>query len=415
MKTLLGIPLTRPVIGWAFYDFANSSFVTVIMTVVFSVYFKETVVGDGELGTALWGWATGFSMLLTALSMPILGAVADRSGKRKRYLVLFTGITVVFTALLYCIGKGDIVAAIVLVIIANYAFNSANVFYNAFLIHLGRREYWGRISGLGWGFGYVGGLLSLLGSLWLYRSGMLPMVFPFVALFFLTFAMITFRHLPEPPQTDKKEIGLRGGYRRLLRTLSRIRRFPVLLRFLLAYFLYNDGITVVILFSSIYGATRFGMDAAQLITYFIIAQFTSIAGAFGFGFITDRLGARKTITITLILWILVVLGAYFAPDVTSYYIVGLVAGIAIGSSQASSRTLMGYLTPPAHATEFFAFYSFSGRLTSVLGPAIYGMVSWLTGSQRNAILAVLLFFVAGLVVLTGVDERKGHRDATSWE
>ena len=283
----------KNIFGWLMYDFANSSFTTIIVTVVYSVYFRNVVVNDGELGTALWGRAISISMLFVALSAPIFGAVADYSRSKKKFLFINCYLTVIFTALLYFVHAGDVFIGMLFFIIANFGFNSGNVFYNALLPEIVSRENIGKISGLGWGFGYVGGLFSLIMILPLVHNHQTRLVFPLVALFFGVFAIFTFVLLREVKKTSKRTNYFKTAFNRLKTTLINIKDFKELIKFIISYLIYNDGIIVVISFGAIYGSTRFGMNQKELIIYFIIANITSIFGSFIFGFILDKIGAKK--------------------------------------------------------------------------------------------------------------------------
>ncbi len=412
-RRFLGIPFSKSVLGWITYDFANSAFVTVIVTVVYSVYFKKQVVGSEELGTALWGRAVSISMLMVALIAPFLGAIADYSCFKKRFMAIFCYISVLFTGMLYFVQAGNVVSGVIFFVLANFGFNASNVFYNAFLPEIAEKKDVGKVSGLGWGFGYVGGLIALALSLPLVKINV-RLVFPMIALFYGLFAIITFMFVTERKRTTCSGNYLKIGVDRISSTLRNIRKFGDLTRYLVAYLIYNDAIVVVIAFAAIYGSTRFNMTAQQLIVYFIIAQVTSVIGSVTFGYIIGRLKPRRTITITLAIWIAVVLWAYFCRSVNEYYMVGVLAGIAIGSSQSSSRTMLALLTPRDKMAEFFGFYSLTGRLASILGPLVYGEIARITGDQRNAILSVLAFFIVGGILLQFVNENRGIDLADSW-
>ena len=406
--------LTKNIFGWLMYDFANSSFTTIIVTVIYSVYFKDVVVNRGEVGTALWGRAVSISMLLVAISAPIFGAVADYSRAKKRFLFYTTYLTVIFTALLYFVKVGNIFTGMLFFIIANFGFNSGMVFYNALLPEIAGRNDLGKVSGWGWALGYVGGLLSLLLVLPLVNNNLVSLAFPAVALFFGLFSLFTFFLLQEVKKPSKRTNYFRTALQRIITTAKNIRKFKELLKFICSYLFYNDGIVVVISFAAIYGATRFGMNVKQLITYFIIAQFTSIIGAFVFGYILDKIGAKRTISISLLIWVAVVFWAFWCRTITEFYCVGLLAGLAIGSSQSSSRTMLALLTPKEKMAEFFGFYAFTGKVASIFGPFIYGEVARITGSQRWAILSVLAFFLTGVIILQTVNENKGRKIAIDW-
>ena len=397
------------------YDFANSSFTTIIVTVIYSVYFKNVVVAQGELGTALWGRAISISMLMVAVSAPIFGAVADFSRAKKKFLFFNCYLTVIFTALLFFVKAGDIYKGMIFFIIANFAFNSGNVFYNALLPDIAPREEIGKISGWGWAIGYIGGLIALLLMLPLVHNNWIRLVFPTVAAFFGIFAIPTFVLLKEVKKPSKRTNYFRTAFKRIKRSLKNIKNFNELIKFFISYLIYNDGIIIVISFAAIYGATRFDMNQKELINYFVIANITSIVGAFIFGYILDWIGAKKTITITLLIWIGVVFWAFKCSSIKEFYYVGMLAGIAIGSSQSSSRSMLALLTPKEKMAEFFGFYSVTGKIASIMGPLVYGEISRITGNQRWAILSVIGFFILGAVILQFVNEEKGKQIAVNWK
>jgi MFS transporter, UMF1 family len=396
------------------YDFANSSFTTIIVTVIYSAYFMKVVVPDNPaLGTALWGRAISISMTLVAITAPIFGAVADFSRAKKRFLFLNCYLTVIFTALLYFVQRGDVFTGMLFFIIANFGFNSANVFYDAFLPEISSHEDMGKVSGMGWALGYVGGLISLVISLILVKWNV-RYVFPAIALFFGTFAIFTFVWLKELQRPSKRSNYFRIAYQRITYTTKHIFHFRELGKFLVAYLIYNDGIITVIVFAAIYGISQFGMTQQEIIKYFILAQLTSIIGSYLFGLITDRIGAKRALTISLLIWTGVVIWAFFCHSKLEYYFVGLTAGLAIGSSQANSRTLLALLTPKDKQAEFFGFYAVTGRLSSIFGPLVYGEIAIRTGSQRYSILSLIAFFFIGGVLLQFVNEKKGKQVALEY-
>jgi UMF1 family MFS transporter len=221
--------------------------------------------------------------------------------------------------------------------------------------------------------------------------------------------------LKEVRRPSKRTNYFKTALRRIKTSAQNVSQFKELLKFIISYLIYNDGIVVVISFAAIYGASRFGMSTKQLITYFIIMQPTSMLGAFIFGYVLDKIGAKKTITISLIIWLAVVIWAFFCQSITEYYFVGLLAGIAIGSSQSSSRTMLALLTPDDKMAEFFGFYSFTGKMASIIGPVVYGEIARVTSDQRWAILAIGVFFLIGITILQSVNEIKGKRVASEWE
>lgn len=399
--------------GWMFYDFANSAFTTIIVTVVYSAYFIEHVVGGMKsYGEMLWGRSISISMTMVALTAPFLGAVADYSRGKKRMLFLFTWFTVFFTALLWFVTPGKVFIGMLFFILANFGFNSANVFYDAFLPEVSSPQSMGKVSGYGWAFGYVGGLVSLLVSLLLLKVNV-RLVFPMIALHHFGFSLFTLFWLKELRLPSKRTNYLKEGFARVAWSIRNISRLPELLRFILSYFIYNDGITTVIVFASIYGIKRFGMSTQDMIVYFILAQFTSMAGSLIFGWITDRSSAKTSLSWSLLIWIGVVVWAFFCRSGFEYYYVGILAGLAIGSSQANSRTMLSQLTPLDKQAEFFGFYTLTGRLSSILGPILYGWIAYKTQDIRWSVLSIMIFFIIGWILLQSVSLKRGIEQAHS--
>lgn len=412
--SILFHPLNRKVLGWVSYDFANSSFTTVIVTVIYSVYFKNVVVGKEGMGASLWGLAISISMLMVALSSPILGAISDFTRSKKKFLFVFCYTSVIFTALLFFVRQGAIFWGMLLFIIANIGFEGGLVFYNAFLPEITERKNIGKVSGLGWGIGYLGGLSALgLAYLFVFKSTIL--VFPITALFFGSFAIPMFLLVKEKRNYHKrrKQNYIKIGYQRLTQTFKDIKKFKELTKFLVSFFIYNDGIKTVIVFAAIYGAYRFGMNEKQLINYFVIANIVSFIGSIVFGFLVDKTGAKTIISISLIIWLGVIVWAFLCPNVMQFYGVGILAGLAIGSSQSASRSMLAFLTPEDKHAEFFGFYAVSGKAAAILGPLIFGLLVLILKSQRYAILSIGFFFILGFIILQTVNEKSGIKVANS--
>jgi UMF1 family MFS transporter len=411
----------REIVAWCLYDFADSSFTTLIVTVSYGLYFRSVVAGHlGPAADFYWGLSIALSMAFVALSTPVLGAIADVAGRRRRFLRVFAATSILFTALLVFVTEGDLLAGMVLFIIANIGFEGAHVFYNGFLPELAADEDMGKISGYGWALGYIGGLAALLLAHPLTKGGFGPgavdryrMVFPLVAAFFLVFALPALFLLRERT-TVAARIGshsIREGFGRLRQTFRRVRELRDLARFLVAFLIFNDGVATVIAFSAIYAMQVIGFTVAQVTLLFIVTQLTAFAGAIAAGFAVDRIGARATIAISLVLWIAVVIGAWLATSVPVFFAVAVGASIGMGSTQTASRSLMGLMIPPGHNAEFFGFYAFTGKVSAILGPLLYGGITALAGSERPAVLSLALFFVAGLLLLAGVDVERGRRAA----
>ncbi len=419
--------LRKEIFAWTLYDFANTSYSVIVVTVVYAIYFKEYIVGDFTIslggwvrnpGDFLWGLGGSISMAIVALSSPIMGAIADYSNRKKRFLFVYTMACVSVMALLYFLEPGMIVAGLLLFIIGNIGFEGALVFYNGFLPQISTPQNIGKISGYGFAVGYVGSLISLLIALpYATRAfaandlSIMRPTFVLAAAFFFVFSLPFFVLVKERIVNAPAVSGnyIKAGYRRTLQTIKRMREFPEILKFLLAYFIYIDGVNTVIYFSGIFASTTLGFSMREVIQFFAIVQSSAISGAYVFGYLTDKFGPKKTIMITLLLWIVVTIGAYFTHSASMFYVVGLIAGVAMGSSQSASRALMGKLIPRGMEAEFYGFYALMGKFSSILGPFTFGLVSILTGSQRYAIISLLFFFVTGLILINRVNEKVTYK------
>ena len=424
----------REIFGWAMYDFANSAFATTILAVIFNQYFATVVAGGGR-GVALFGFrlhgasfftfSVALSMAISAMLAPFLGAVADASGSKKRFLMVFCYTAILFTGLLYFVHAGNYWRGAIFFIIANIGFAGGNVYYNAFLPEISNDENIGRISGFGWALGYIGGgillginLIMLKYPEWAgFPTGYFTAqdCFFSVAIWWFVFSLPTFLLLRERAQKSSSEEGyFKEGYRRLMRTFGRIKTFRELTKFLIAFLIYNDGIETVIVMASIFGAEVLGMETGEIILFFLMIQGIAFVGSLIFGFLADVIGNKKAVMISLTIWSLIViwafqLGIIWDPK-TEYWILGVLAGMVMGGSQAASRSLQGIFTPDANSAEFYGFFAVSGKFASVFGPLIYGILIAITGSVRSGILSVLLFFIVGMAILWTVNEEKGIRE-----
>ena len=390
---------------WTLFDFANTSFSIVVVTFLFAVYFKNTIADGKPIGDLYWSFGTSISMIVTALISPVLGAIADFSAGRKRFLLFFTIMCIAFTASLFFVGPGQVLLGLILFITANIGFEAGLVFYDAFLPDITVPKNYGRVSGYGFGMGYLGSLATLAIIYPFIQSGMIKETFPVAALFFLVFSIPFFLFIRDSrKKIVKTEPYHIIGLKRVWSTISHLKNYKNLAIFLLAYFFYIEGVNTIIFFSGIYASTTLGFTDTELLIFFLTVQTTAIAGSVVFGIIADSIGQKKTIMITLFMWLLTVALAFFIYDKTGFYIVGLIAGASMGSSQSTSRSLMTKLTPEDKKTEFFGFYSFFGKSSAVIGPLVFGMVSFLSGSQRIAILSVGVFFVIGMLILSKVKD-----------
>jgi UMF1 family MFS transporter len=415
-------PASRRVIwSWALYDFANSPFATLVITFVYGTYFTQAIASDPILGTALWSRAMTITALVVAVFAPLLGALADRGGYRKAFVLAFTLICVAATTALYGVLPGQVLAALVLVVIANIAFESAFVFYNAFLADIAPPERIGRISGLGWGLGYVGGLLAL-------GLALVSLVQPetpwfgfatetgeniratnlLVAAWFLIFSLPMFIWVTE----DRSQVSPAGRIladtaAQLTNTFGQIRRYRQIVRFLLARLIFNDGLVTIFAFGGIYAAETFGFTLEEVLIFGIVLNLAAGGGALLMGHLDDWIGGRRTVLVSLVGLILATLLAVLATTKVWFWVAGIIIGIFVGPNQAASRSLMGRFVPPQFENEFFGFFAFSGKLTAFMGPFLLGVLTQWSGSQRVGVSAVLGFFSIGLALMLTVDEREG--------
>ena len=410
----------RELWAWCMYDFANSSFTTLIVTVAYSVYFIQVVAGHlGHDGMAerVWFWGYSASMLVAAVLAPVLGALADARANKRAFLIGSSVLCVACTALLAFVEAGDVWMGLLTFGVANIAFDLGFVFCSAFLVEIATRDTMGRISGYGWGLGYVGGLLSLALAYPFIRGGFteanLPLYrasFAVTAAFFLLAVFPTFLFLREraTPQRPMEGAPLwRESLARLSRTGRQVRQYRDLFAYLIAYLIYTDAINTVIVASAIFANKVLDFSPGDLIIYFLVTQVTAGLGSVGFGSLADRIGAKRTISLTLVLWIALAGSAALVQTQAQFYLIGLFAGAALGANQSASRTLLGRFTPAGRQGEFFGFFSVTGKVAAVVGPLVYGEVTAWTGSQRWAILSMACFFAIGLAAFQVVDEKRG--------
>lgn len=428
----------RAVWSWALYDFANSPFTTLVVTFIYSTYFTQAIASDPVRGTTLWSWGgVTVSAILIALTSPFLGAVADRGGFRKLFLGLATGLGVVATFGLFFVLPGQVVPALALFVVANVAFELGIVFYNAFLPDIAPPSKIGRVSGYGWGLGYVGGLLALIVALvtlvqpeppWFGFSTELGENIRatnlLVAGWFVVFSIPIFVFVREDRSriTRGGEI-LRATVRQLVDTFHEIRHYRQIVRFLVARLVYNDALVTVFFFGGILAATIYGFTQTEILVLGIALNIAAGTGAFFMGYLDDKLGGKRTVEISL--WGLIVgtLLAAVAPNRGLFWVGAMLVGIFSGPNQSASRSLMGRFVPDDKENEFFGFFAFSGKATAFMGPFLLGLLTTLFEPlrehfhpQRAGVAIILVLFVVGLLLLRGVDEEEGVRvaDRADW-
>ncbi len=416
----------KKIFVWTLFDFANTSYSIVVVTFVFAVYFKEVISEGQPIGDLYWSLAISISMIITAIISPILGAIADYSAGKKRFLLFFTLLSIASTALLYFTDEGSVLFAVIVFIIANIGFEAGLVFYDAFLPEITKPKNYGRVSGYGFAFGYLGSLASLGIAFPFITNNMVKETFPLSALFFLVFALPFFFYISDTRKPVMRKVSfVKVGFDRVIYTIKHLKNYKNLALFLAAFFFFIEGVNTVIFFAGNYARTTLHFSMNELIVFFLVVQTSAIAGSIVFGILSDSIGQKKSLVISLFIWIGIIVFAFISSnpdnaamiflhgfiDMTkeelmrsSFYVVGLLAGSVMGATQSISRSLMSKLTPDDKRTEFFGFYSFFGKSSAVIGPLAFGFVSFFTGSQRYAILTLILFFAIGLFLLKNVDD-----------
>lgn len=409
------------------FDFANSSYTTVIITAVFNVYFVQVVVNQANRGELLWSITLSISYAIVAVLGPIFGALADYSGSKKRFLFFTYLLCVVFTGLLFFMKPGYVVPAIVFIVLSNVGYAASENFVSSFLPDIASKDDMGRISGYAWSFGYVGGLLSLgicLVIITFYHpagaeTSFLPVRLSnlVTALFFGVAAIPTFVWVKERKARMRIPEGeniFSLSFKRLAVTFKNIREFKELVKFLVSFLFFYSGIAVVISFAAVYAQKELGFDTGMTVLLIIVVNITASVGAFIFGFIEDKVGSKKTILVTLIIWILTVSIAYVVRSKQWFWVVANLAGIAMGASQSSARAIVGLFSPPSKSAEFFGFWGFAGKLSAILGLLSFGIMSYLFKSNRIAITSTIVYFIIGIIILIFVNEEKGRSAAINY-
>ncbi len=406
--------------SWYFYDFGNSAYASVVLLAVYSAYFKNAVVGGAE-GTRLWGVSVGIAAILVAIISPVLGAIADFTKSKKKLLLIFTALSVVFTAMLFFVGKGDVMIGMVFFILAEIGYRGAQVFYDSLLTDVSTPESIGFVSGKGWATGMIGGIVALLIVLvpiQLIGNSMIPYAFLITAVIYLvssipTFLWVVEKHEPEQIPTGKNVLML--AFERLAHTFRSVKQYKEFVKYTVSFLIYNDGIMMLMDFAAIIGATLFGMEQTQLIIFVILIQFSGTFGALLFGRISDKKSSKEAILIPLVVLIVAVTGLLFVEKLILFYVIGFIAGFALSGVQAVSRTMVSQLTPPAKSAEFYGFLSVAGRTSTFIGPLVFGTISfrahnWYANHGFDAVLAehyglywaigsILVFLMVGMLLL----------------
>lgn len=412
----------REVLSWCFYDWAYSAFATTVMSAVLPVYFSQVAAANlpGHIATAYWGYTTVITLLLSALLAPIMGAIADFSGLKKRFLLTFAALGILMTALLYFVKTGDWVMASLFFIFGNVGFTTSEVFYNAILPHVAGPRDIDRISIRGYIFGYTGGgiLLTInIAMIELMSDKILATRLSFltVSVWWAVFTIPLILNVREPAGRQNGPLGsnpVTAGFRRLQTTFRELRRYRQLVIFLAAFWVYNDGIGTIIKMATIYGA-EIGISQTALIGALLMTQFVGIPFSFAFGRLSGLIGAKNSILLGLAVYTLISIGGYFMQTALHFWILAFLVGTVQGGTQALSRSLFGSMLPRERTAEFFGFYGMSSKFAGIVGPLVFAVVSQSTGSSRLSIFSLIAFFIIGAVILTRVDVEKGMKADTA--
>ena len=427
MPFLRRLGLHRPELrAWAMYDWANSPFQSTIITAVFPIFFADVAAAglSPAEATARFAWATTIAVAITALIGPFLGAIADAHAVRKRMLAAFVGLGTMTTALMVFIGKGEWPLAAALFLVSNIAVATSFIFYDSLLPHIASREEMDRVSSSGYAIGYLGGGIVLaLNLAWILAptsfgltdstSG-IRLSFLSVAVWWAVFTIPLLRRVPEPPGLippgGAADVGvLRAAAHQVWDTFRELRGHRNAFLMLIAFLLYNDGIQTIIRMAAVYGA-EIGIDRNAQIAAFLLVQFVGIPCSFLFGMFAGRVGAKTAIFVALGVYVGISVLGYAMTSAWQFFVLAGMVGAVQGGSQALSRSLFARMIPPKKSSEYFGFFSVFEKFAGIFGPAFFALAVTLTGSSRPAVLSVIVFFVAGGIVLARVDVEAGERE-----
>ncbi len=417
-----GSSARRAVISWALYDWANSVFAVTVIAAFFPLFLKQywSAGSDASASTLQLGVANSTASIVVALLAPVLGAMADRGSAKKKYLLVFTALAIVMTGALPLVARGDWPFAVALFVVASIGFSAANIFYDALIVEVARDEHLHYVSALGFSLGYLGGgllfALNVMMTLWPQRFGLADSVqavrisFVLVAAWWALFTipLLLFVTETRSPQRASGRAAVAAGLRQLADTFRQLRRLRAVWLFLLAYWCYIDGVHTIARMAVDYGMAL-GFDPNSLIVALLITQFVGFPAALAFGQAGERLGAKPAIFAGIAAYAGATVWSYFMTEVWEFYALAVAIGLVQGGVQSLSRSFYARLIPAGQAGEFFGFYNMLGKFAAVLGPVLVGVAGALTGSPRLAILAIVLLFIAGALLLSFVQEHDAVR------
>ncbi|HLQ71917.1 MAG TPA: MFS transporter [Bacillota bacterium] len=418
----------KQVFSWILYDVGNSAFATTIMAAVLPVFYYD-VAGAGlkeSVASSYWGYSQSIAVLIVAILAPILGAISDYSYAKKQFLRFFAFMGIIASILLAFVGEGDYILASILLIVGTIGFSGGNVFYDAFLPEIAKKESVDidKVSAAGFAWGYIGGgillainILMIMKYEWFGLSGATSasqLSFASVGIWWLIFAIPLFKNVHEEkkalPKRNRSYVKI--GFNRVTSTFKEIKRYKQLLIFLLAFWMYNDGISTIIKMATIYGKD-IGIDTNSLITALLITQFVGIPFTFFFGWLAQKISVKRALTLSLYVYLGIVVFGYFMSSALHFYLLAICVGMVQGGAQSLSRSLYGRMVPENKHAEFFGFYGISSKFAAIFGPFLFALVGQLTGSSRLGIISLVVFFIGGLILLSRVNVEKGIEEAKS--
>ncbi len=426
----MGTDKKREIFGWVMYDFANSGYAVIILAAILPIYFSTIVPEGGAVfqffgseftisSPSLWAYTLSFSMLLVAISSPILGAIADYTGSKKKLLMVYTYTGSLICALLFFVGEGDYLMAMILFLVANICFAGGSVFYNAFLPQIADEDEIDWVSGKGFGYGYIGGGILLVFDLILItnhewfglesRAVGTRISFVTVGVWWTVMSIPTFKYLKERAgvRLPEGKNYLLFGFNKISKTLKEIKQYKQLAKFLLAFLIYNDAIQTVIAMSTIFGKVEIGLGEGDLIGALLMTQFIALPGSLMFAKAAKKIGAKQAIVASLIVWSGIVIYAYFLESALEFWILAGAVGLVLGGTQATSRSLFASFVPKENSAEFFGFFAISNKFASIIGPLMFAIMGQLFGSARAGIVSLIVFLIIGLFLLVQVDTEEG--------
>ncbi|MDE0424763.1 MAG: MFS transporter [Candidatus Poribacteria bacterium] len=431
----------KTIFGWCMYDWANSAYITTVIAAILPNYFAKAIVGEAGVdilgmnmtATTLWGYMLGTAAFCVFLFAPVLGAIADFSSAKKRFLIGFAYMGSLFATLLYFSKSGDVGLTVVLFLGSQICFVGGNVFYDAFLPQIASEDKMDSVSARGYAFGYVGGSLQFAIALALVAMQKTPedqamaarIGMAMTGAWWAGWTLLTMKYLKEEktpyqlPEAYRNRPKTRAylslGISRTILTAKKVGRFKHLTLFLVAYMIYNDGIHTVTSMATIYGTEELGLSTTALMVTLLLVQVVAIGGALIFSRLAGRIGAKRSVMFALVLWSGVVTYGYFIHTATEFFVLGMIVGIVLGGTQALSRSLYGAMIPENASAEFYGFYSVFSKFSSIWGPVTFGVIKQITGSARLSIISLMVFFIVGLILLGFVDEEKAKADKLAFQ